>query len=617
MPVDKRYRLLDDQFGIEDVGSTLLDHLAKGLYPADEVLREYIQNAIDAHRLWEHENHSKPDGPIQVEIRGDRLSILDYGIGMDEVEVRRVKSIAVTSKIDSEVLLTGHKGVGIWAGLSYFETLILETTRRSSKLGYRLTIHFKRIVKSIDYQADIGKVMKDNYFIEVYDVEEEEHYTSVTLEKPTRSSDWFTEVSKVKDAIRRICPCEIDPNFVFQDRVMEWYEQHGIEVFKILVDGMPVYRSYPSAVENFKTSSITVNDSVVAEYWHAIHKTNGRLIPTSDELTGFRIIQNGFSLGGDNLYSDVKLSDFKPLNQSNEQYLAWHIGEIHITSRKLRPNLQRNQLEESDVSHQFIQRLRDFYGRIEEQGRQLGEKRRVAAKLEKDVKLVLDKYAKDEETVNAILDRQVLVSLTQRDITILTEILRDLTIDDRLAESPSEAKKNAHLKDANVKKLRKKLNEKIKTLLAQAQEPERQIEGANNDNSSKLHNELAPVFPLNKSETNISSFIEEAEEITEYSLPTTKETGNLGSLNDFAQDLSTDPIEMLSSEESFEISDKEALNGGNQEITPDSSSRKIPVAVVLGLLEQVLNEEFIKGDDIKSLIVAKLKERIDWVLADV
>ena len=615
MPVDKRYRLLDDQFGIEDVGSTLLDHLAKGLYPADEVLREYIQNAIDAHRLWEHENHSKPDGPIQVEIRGDRLSILDYGIGMAEFEVRRVKSIAVTSKIDSEVLLTGHKGVGIWAGLSYFETLILETTRRGSKLGYRLTIHFKRIVKSIDYQADIGKVMKDNYFIEVYDAEEEEHYTSVTLERPTRSSDWFTEADKIKDAIQRICPCEIDPNFVFQDRVMEWYEQHSIEVFKILVDGMPVYRSYPSAVENFKTLSITVNDAVVAEYWHAIHKTNGRLIPTSDELTGFRIIQNGFTLGGDNLYSDVKLSDFKLLNQSNEQYLAWHIGEIHITSRKLRPNLQRNQLEESDVSHQFIQRLRDFYGRIEEQGRQLGDKRRVAAKLEKDIQFTLAKYTKDEEIINAILGRQVLVSFTQGDITILTEILHDLTVDDQLAESSTEAKKNAHLKDANIKRLRKKLNEKIKTLLAQAQKPERKTERASNDSSSKLQDELTSVPSLNNNETYITSHVEE---VVEYPVPTIKEMGNLESPSDFAQNLSTNPTEILSSEESIsDNNDKEALNDGDQEITLDSSSRKIPVAVVLGLLEQVLNEELIKGDDVKSLIVAKLKERIDWVLSDV
>ena len=53
MSNNKKYRRLNDQFSIKDVGSTLLNHLAKGLYPADEVLREYVQNAIDAHRFVE------------------------------------------------------------------------------------------------------------------------------------------------------------------------------------------------------------------------------------------------------------------------------------------------------------------------------------------------------------------------------------------------------------------------------------------------------------------------------------------------------------------------------------------------------------------------------------
>src|SRR6266566_2598065 len=169
MTIVRKYRELDDSFGIRDVGSTLLDHLAKGLYPADEVLREYIQNAIDAHRIWKYETGTEPEGPIQIEVRGDRLSVIDYGIGMTESEVRRVKSIAVTSKVDADIALTGHKGVGIWAGLSYFETLILDTTRRGSNEGYRLTIHFKRIVDGISDRADIGEVMEGNYIIEAYE----------------------------------------------------------------------------------------------------------------------------------------------------------------------------------------------------------------------------------------------------------------------------------------------------------------------------------------------------------------------------------------------------------------------------------------------------------------
>ena len=201
MSTDKAYRTVDDSFSIEDVGSTLLDHLAKGLYPEAEVLREYIQNAIDAHRIWKHETDTEPEGPIQVEVRGDRLSVIDYGIGMSKEEVRKVKSIAITSKLYTEISLTGHKGVGIWAGLSDFDTLILDTTKKGYALGYRLTIHFRRIIESINDRTNIGEVMDGNYFIEEYDEEIEKHSTSVTLVNPNAKACYSPPLMKLEQRL--------------------------------------------------------------------------------------------------------------------------------------------------------------------------------------------------------------------------------------------------------------------------------------------------------------------------------------------------------------------------------------------------------------------------------
>ena len=47
MPIDT-LKKIDDKFKIEHVGSSLLNELAKGLYQPESVIREYIQNAIDA-----------------------------------------------------------------------------------------------------------------------------------------------------------------------------------------------------------------------------------------------------------------------------------------------------------------------------------------------------------------------------------------------------------------------------------------------------------------------------------------------------------------------------------------------------------------------------------------
>jgi hypothetical protein len=264
---------LSDEFSLAHVGSTLLEDLAKGIYQTQEVVREYVQNAVDAHRLWTSQTGSEPEGPVQIEIRGRTLTIMDYGIGMDQLQVRNVKAIAVSSKRQADVRLTGHKGVGIWAGLSYFRTLRLMTTKNGSDRGYELIIHFKKIVDSINEDTDIGAVLNPNYEIYESAANSSDHFTNVVLEGPTRSEQSFIDPEMIKDAIRRVCPCELDPNFALYKEVSDWYRSHQIQMYPIEVDGERVYRTYPSAVEHFKPSSITVNDRPVAYYWQAVSRT--------------------------------------------------------------------------------------------------------------------------------------------------------------------------------------------------------------------------------------------------------------------------------------------------------------------------------------------------------
>jgi HSP90 family molecular chaperone len=125
MPERRYIGALQDTFTISDVGSTLLEDLAKGIYRPHEVIREYVQNGVDAHRLYRSAAGLEPERPIGIEIRPDKLSIFDFGVGMDDDDIKKVKSVAVSRKRDADVILTGHKGVGIWAGLSYFDVFVL------------------------------------------------------------------------------------------------------------------------------------------------------------------------------------------------------------------------------------------------------------------------------------------------------------------------------------------------------------------------------------------------------------------------------------------------------------------------------------------------------------
>jgi hypothetical protein len=457
-PMPKRpIRRLDDKFSIEDVGSTLLDDLAKGLYKPPEVIREYVQNAVDAHRVWLSETGSDPEGPIQIEIRGNSISILDYGIGMAGDEIRSVKSIAVSRKRRAEVSLTGYKGVGIWAGLSYFETLTLFSTKRGSDRGYQLTIHFKKIVDSIDDRASIGDVLNPNYSLEEYEVDEDDHYTDVTLHRPTRAIEEFMDPDKISDAVRRICPCEVNPTFVFHDEVADWYAQQDLELFPIEVDGIRVYKSYPSTVERFKPGVITINDIPVAKYWMAVNRANGVLSPQSDQIAGFCVIQNGFILGGQNLYSESTRPGFEPLKTAS--YLNWHVGEIHVISPDLRPDLPRREFEESELTRQFIQRLRKWYQDTADEARVLAEKRN---------KLI--EYADIERRLEGLVAQIAPLALTEDDAKWLTEVQSQLMKQDKKLEPPKKnlldvGYQTAALRDQEVKSARRKVLAKIAKLL--------------------------------------------------------------------------------------------------------------------------------------------------------
>src|SRR5262249_47691680 len=157
------------------------------LYTPKTAIPANIQNAVDAHRMWALEQGSKPEGPIQVEIRSTGLSILYYGIGMDESEPKNVKAIAGATKqnIQEDVGLAAHKGVGVWAGLCFFEKLTLRTTKRGVPKGYQIEIYFKRILDSIDEKTDIGTALNPNYSIFEFPEDARSHYTDVTLENPT------------------------------------------------------------------------------------------------------------------------------------------------------------------------------------------------------------------------------------------------------------------------------------------------------------------------------------------------------------------------------------------------------------------------------------------------
>ena len=71
---------IKDEFTINDVGASLLNELSKSLYDPEHVIREYLQNAIDAHKQMRDAAGIIPPDSIGIDIVNDnRLSEAVYG----------------------------------------------------------------------------------------------------------------------------------------------------------------------------------------------------------------------------------------------------------------------------------------------------------------------------------------------------------------------------------------------------------------------------------------------------------------------------------------------------------------------------------------------------------
>jgi hypothetical protein len=575
MPVLNLLRTLDDSFSLNDVGSTLLEDLAKGLYQPKEVLREYIQNAVDAHRMWRNETGYEPEGPVQVEISGGKISIIDYGVGMNEHEIRKVKAIAVSKKRDAEVNLTGHKGVGIWAGLSYFETITLISTRVNSDKMYKLTIDFKKIVDSINENTNIGDALNPNYNIEEYIEDPTVHYTMVTLEGPIRATEFFTSSNEIKRSISEICPCKIDQTFVYHSEVSNWYSQQGFELYDIEVDGEQVFRTFPSNVMNFKTEIISINDSKVATCWYAVNKTNHKLESIGNQLTGFRIIQSGFTLGKQNLYSDENLQRYEILKVGGT--LDWNVGEIHVVHRELRPNLDRNEFEESELTRQFIKKIREWYKNIEFQTRITSTERNI-----------LKKYSEIEVQIKAIKDKNDLA--TRIDLESL------LLLSEQISNEEAKNERNKRKRDVgseifalrNTTPARRRLISEINVLI------------------TEIDTLLSQQTPRPNNESSLGQASEQNRSNTNSDEPNTN-NGQTSYPVSTASAGTPQNTQTQSGSESNEVSDDD--NG--------LGSKSIEIDVVFTFLDEVLNEELLEHLELKEKVIKKFKKLIKEVMADV
>jgi hypothetical protein len=202
---------IQSAFTIKDIGAYLMANVASGLYTGSEVIREYVQNAVDSYVEFTAQIPEEPSNEVRVNVSDSSIIIYDQGIGMGEKEVHEAKKIALPTKPQRDPQYVGFRKLGIWSGLAACKKLMIETTKYGEPYKYRMTMNFENIARDLYKPISIDEVLDPNVRIERTREKKEEHYTEIELQDVLQQCKELLDAERLKQVIIDHCPSILLP----------------------------------------------------------------------------------------------------------------------------------------------------------------------------------------------------------------------------------------------------------------------------------------------------------------------------------------------------------------------------------------------------------------------
>ncbi len=454
------------EWTIKDVGAPLLVSLAEGLYDAQEVLREYVQNAIDSYVDFRRLTGRDPQNTVQVFIDAEasEVRVVDRGVGMDQDDIKLAKAIGVSSKLSRLNEFVGFRGIGIWSGLSVCDTLRMETTKIGVPYLFRLEIDFKSIRDQVYQPIPIDELLQGRFEIHQRGADPDEHYTEVTLvnvQKDRYSA--LVDVERMTRYAEQYLPVPFDPQWTYTKAVREALTQvPWTGIHDITINGEPVYRRFPPATEiKFpEFASITDDDQrqVGFAWWAETGRTGQRkaieLNYQRGEVNNFAVRIKNFAVGRRGQYA-------QPPEVLDHDNLDWYVGEIYITDTDIKPDTNRRTFQRTFRSDPVIQALQKFYTSVATRARGWSEEVNVLAacdRVQQEVRVIeqlleQQESRSDDEPADANLDIKIIGCWKniKDEHSRLNDALNKANAQDTDEDSPRVLAARRYLRKQNVK----------------------------------------------------------------------------------------------------------------------------------------------------------------------
>ena len=329
------------------------------------VLREYVQNAVDAIEAAES-NGILPCGSgivsVTVDGRHRQIVVEDNGIG---VAGRRVATLlgglGVSAKRYGEA--RGFRGIGRLGGLGYADEVVFETRSAGQRFVSVVSwsaVKLRTFLERRSGRAGVEAALDETVLVARRPPEKGEgrHFFRVILKGVRRfHRDDLMNVVRMETYLRQVTPVPFNGDeFPFAPEV----ERHlstvpGYRSFPVLLNGGKLYRTHRRTIE---VSSQRIDEIRGVELFD-IPGPNGRRIgrgwyavtnclasvPPREAMRGIRVRQGNIEIGDEYFLADCFLE---------RRFATWHIGELHV-DYSLRPNARRDGFEEGKGTEALLE----------------------------------------------------------------------------------------------------------------------------------------------------------------------------------------------------------------------------------------------------------------------
>lgn len=352
----------------EHIGAGLLDSISSGMYPnVYDILREYIQNAIDAHAAW-----------VRISVTKHEVTILDNGDGMGLAELDNARKVGVSGKPGTGKV--GFRGIGVYSSFAVCDQVEVVSRPKSGDGIFRLQFDHAG-VRAETERVSGGRrntpplsATLDRH-TRIFPADEKAvpneagdgAFTYIRLIRPTQH---FRARLNDEAKVRQYLTSSVPLNFP------EAGFEHADEVRGTLENWVPTlnlirihYRFGNGQEEVFtqpRVSNVlrpvfrvvqTKSGVTVGFIWACVSRSRNQLEP--EEARGFQMRFRGFGINN-RRFPKV----FWPSRGGGQLY-EWVMGEIYVLDETLVPTVDRANFEEGESRDRLYDLLKKVFDEFE------------------------------------------------------------------------------------------------------------------------------------------------------------------------------------------------------------------------------------------------------------